>query len=57
MNRNDFTLAPMISDEAREYFEENFSRSMRDTMRVTGQIIDMAETWQRFDSYELDWDL
>ena len=57
MNRNDFTLAPMISDEAREYFEENFSRSMRDTMRVTGQIIDMAETWQQFDSYELGWDL
>ena len=34
MTGNDFTLTPMISDRARRYFEENFSRSLRDAMQV-----------------------
>ena len=50
MTRNDFTLAPMISDEAREYFEENFSRSMRDTMQVPAP--DDIEGWEKRNDLE-----
>ena len=50
MTRNDFTLAPMISDEAREYFEENFSRSMRDTMQVPAP--DDIQGWEKRNDLE-----
>ena len=36
MTRNDFTLPPLISEKARRYFKENFSRSLRDAMQVPG---------------------
>ena len=34
MTREDFTFSPLISEKARRYVKENFSRSLRDTMQV-----------------------
>ena len=34
MTRNDFTPPPTISEKARQYFDENFSRDIRDAMQV-----------------------
>ena len=50
MTRNDFTLAPMISDKARRYFEENFSRSIRDAMQVPAP--DNMDGWEKHGDLE-----
>ena len=50
MTRNDFTLPSMISDKARRYFEENFSRSMRDAMQVPAP--DDIEGWEQRNDLE-----
>lgn len=50
MARNDFTLSPMISDIARQYFEENFSRSIRDAMQVPAP--DDIDGWEKRNDLE-----
>lgn len=52
MTRKDFTVPSLISDDARHYFETNFSRRVRDTMQVPEP--DDIDGWEKRNSIECD---
>ena len=45
MTQKEFTRPQLVSGQARRYFEENFSRSVRDAMQVPAS--DDVAGWER----------
>ena len=52
MTQKEFTPPQLVSGQARRYFEENFSRSVRDAKQVPAS--DDVAGWERFNDAECE---